>query len=48
MCKYGRNKGWNPYIIKHKKKAARHKVKMLLKQGKWENLPEKIWIPYTD
>lgn len=47
-CKAGRHSSWSQYMITHKKRAARHLVKARLKKGEYENLPEKIGIPYTD
>jgi hypothetical protein len=48
MCCYGRKKGPNPHMIISLKRAYRHKVKRMLKQGQWEDLPEAIPVPYTD
>ena len=48
QCRYGRGKGQNPYKITHAKRAARYVVRQMLKNGRWEDLPIAISIPYTD
>ena len=48
QCKHGRKNDHNRYMVTHLKRAARHKVKQALQAGDWENLPEAVWIPWTD
>lgn len=49
MCKLGRKRYGNPKMITCLKRAYRHKVKQMIKQGKYEEeLPVAIPVPYTD
>ena len=48
MCRYGRKRFGNPRMITALKRAGRRKVKQMLRCGRYDNLPTKIRIPYTD
>jgi hypothetical protein len=48
MCRYGRKHYGNPKLITSIKRSARRKVKAMLKRGNWDNIPEKVSVPYTD
>jgi aerobic-type carbon monoxide dehydrogenase small subunit (CoxS/CutS family) len=43
-CKAGRHSAKR--LITSIKRASRRKVKSMLKHGEWENLPEKVSVPY--
>jgi hypothetical protein len=47
-CKHGRQKGPWDAMVKQKKTRARMKVKQLLRDGEYDNLPVKVAIGYTD
>jgi hypothetical protein len=47
-CRWVRHRSkWERYKINHAKKSARQKVKILLRKGEFDKLPEAIWIPYN-
>ncbi len=49
LCKYVRRTGKEQdFNIKHLRKGARSRVKRELRAGKYEGLPEKIYVGYTD
>ena len=48
MCKRGRHSKWGNFILLHSRRKYRRKVKRLLKQGKWEEAPVAVSVPYTD
>ncbi len=48
QCRWARRHSkWERYKVRHAKKAARHKVKILIHMGRYDKLPEAIWIPYN-
>jgi hypothetical protein len=47
-CKYGRNHFGNPYLIKTLRRTYRHRVKIALRCGRYEEVENSISIPYTD
>lgn len=49
ICRYVRRNGKEQDSrIRHLRKGARSRVRCLLVQGKYDSLPEKIAIGYTD
>jgi hypothetical protein len=47
-CNYGFRSSWGSFIAKYYVQKERHKVKQMLKKGKWEDIPIYIYLPYTD
>jgi hypothetical protein len=47
-CKRGRSSSFSQAVIKRARRRGRRMTREMLKQGKWEDLPERISVPYTD
>lgn len=47
-CRRGLRTPSMSYIVRKKVKAARSKTKMLIRLGKFDDLPTKIYVGYTD
>jgi hypothetical protein len=48
MCRYGRHRKWGKFIVRHTIRRGRRITKHLLRQGRYDELPSKISVPYTD
>lgn len=46
-CKKYRHKKGRKDTTERTKRAARRRAKQMIKQGKWEEAPESVSIPYT-
>jgi hypothetical protein len=48
MCKSGRKSKYGKCVVKMVKRRARRTVKLLIKEGNYDNIPTSISVPYTD
>lgn len=48
MCKRGRKSSFSQAVIKRARRKGRRMTKDLLRRGKWDDLPTRISVPYTD
>ena len=48
MCRAGRHSKYGKAMIKRARKHGRQLVKSLIKSGKYDIIPDKLSVPYTD
>lgn len=48
MCRYGRRSKRGSWIVTKVRRSARRRVKQLIKQWRFDEIPERIGVPYTD
>ncbi len=48
QCKAGRKRKGTRTVIKQKRSGVKSKVRQELKKGKFDDLPTKVYIGYTD
>jgi hypothetical protein len=48
MCRYGRHRPYGKFLVRQTIRRGRRITKSLLKQGRYNELPDPISVPYTD